>query len=181
MAENEDTLTRCLLTACETLRANEYFTPTDGKPRIPVVEDVSGDIFQAIQQSEIRGMLVAVGLDAFGDVGSGGCVTGSISVIARVQEIVGQNRSASGVLDNAARVAEKVAMTLANTACCKGSDGAKMTGGSWKLTAIEPAQALGTDGAPIPQGRAYSVRLSATNFTLTDFNRLTHAPKAGAP
>jgi hypothetical protein len=181
MAENEDTLTRCLLTACETLRASTYFTPTDGKPRIPVVEDVSGDIFQAIQQAEIRGMLVAVGLDTFGDVGSGGCVTGSISIIARVQEIVGQNRSSSGVLDNAARVAEKVAMTLANTACCKGSDGVKMTGGSWKLTAIEPAQALGTDGAPLPQGRAYSVRLSATNFTLTDFNRLTHAPKAGAP
>ncbi len=50
-----------------------------------------------------------------------------------------------------------------------------------RVQGIDPAQALGTDGAPLPQGRAYSVRLSATNFTLTDFNRLTHAPKAGAP
>ncbi len=181
MAENEDTLTRCLLTACETLRANAYFTPTDGKPRIPVVEDVSGDIFQAIQQAEIRGMLVAVGLDTLGDLQRGGCLTGTVSIIVRVQEIVGQNRSASGVLDNAARVAGKMALTLHGSTCCKDSDGAKLTGGSWQVQGIDPSQALGTDGAPLPQGRAYSVRLSATNFTLTDFNRLTHAPKAGAP
>ena len=181
MAENEDTLTRCLLTACETLRASSYFTPTDGKPKIPVVEDVSGDIFQAIQQAEIRGMHVAVGLDTFSDINSGGCLTGSISIIARVQEIVGQNRSASGVLDNAARVAAKVALVLHNTPCCKGSDGVRMTGGSWQSKGVEPAQALGTDGAPLPNGRAYSVRFTATNFTLTDFQRLTKAPSAGAP
>lgn len=181
MAENEDTLTRCLLTACETLRANTYFTPTDGRPKIPVVEDVSGDIFQAIQNAEIRGMHVAVGLDTFGSVNSGGCLTGSISIIVRVQEIVGQNRSASGVLDNAARVAGKVALVLHGTLCCKDSDGVKMTGGSWQAQGIEPAQALGTDGAPLPNGRAYSVRFTATNFTLTDFNRLTKAPSAGAP
>lgn len=181
MAENEDTLTRCLLTACETLRGTGYFTPTDGRPKIPVVEDVSGDIFQAIQQAEIRGMLVAVGLDTFGSVNNGGCLTGSISIIVRVQEIVGQNRSASGVLDNAARVCEKVALILHNTPCCKDSDGVRMTGGSWQLQGIEPAQALGTDGAPLPNGRAYSVRFTATNFTLTDFNRLTKAPSAGAP
>lgn len=181
MAENEDTLTRCLLTACETLRASTYFTPTDGKPEIPVVEDVSGDIFQAIKQAENRGMLVAVGLDTFGSIQNGGCLTGSISIIVRVQEIVGQNRSASGVLDNAARVAEKVALTLHNTACCKDSDGVRMTGGSWQAQGIEPAQALGPDGAPLPNGRAYSVRFTATNFTLTDFQRLTKAPSAGAP
>ena len=181
MAENEDTLTRCLLTACETLRASTYFTPTDGKPRIPVVEDVSGDIFQAIQQAEIRGMHVAVGLDTFGGVNNGGCLTGSISIIVRVQEIVGQNRSASGVLDNAARVAGKVALALHNTACCKDSDGVRMTGGSWQCQGIEPAQALGPDGSPLPNGRAYSVRFTATNFTLTDFQRLTKAPSAGAP
>ncbi len=181
MAENEDTLTRCLLTACETLRANEYFTPTDGKPRIPVVEDVSGDIFQAMQKAEIRGMHVAIGLDTFGGIQAGGCLTGTISIIARVQEIVGQNRSASGVLDNAARVAAKVAKVLHGSICCKDSDGAKMTGGIWQAVAVEPAMAMGPEGAPIPNGIAYSVRLSATNFTLTDFQRLTHAPKAGAP
>ena len=181
MAENEDTLTRCLLTACETLRASTYFTPTDGKPKIPVVEDVSGDIFQAIQNAEIRGMHVAVGLDTFGDINNGGCLTGSISIVVRVQEIVGQNRSASGVLDNAARVAAKVALVLHGTACCKDSDGAKMTGGSWQCRGVEPTQALGTDGAPLPNGRAYSVRFTATNFTLTDFQRLTKAPSAGAP
>ncbi len=98
-----------------------------------------------------------------------------------IVEIVGQNRSASGVLDNAARVAGKIALTLHGSTCCKDSDGAKLTGGSWQVQGIDPSQALGTDGAPLPQGRAYSVRLSATNFTLTDFQRLTHAPKAGAP
>jgi hypothetical protein len=181
MAENnEDTLTRVVLTAVEAIKADSYFSPPS-KPPIPVVSDVQQDIFQAIKMAETRGMLIAVGLDTISFPQTGGCLAAQGNLIVRVQEIIGQNRSASGVIDNGLRVAQKVGLLLSGKPACLREDGTKMTGGSLKLENIEPQAAIGADGQPLPQGRAYHVNLSFNNCSLVDFTRRTSVPQNGAP
>jgi hypothetical protein len=181
MAENnEDTLTQVLLTVCKHLREDVYFTPTNGRPAIPVVEDVNQDILKAIQLAENRGILVAVGYDTISFPQSGGCLAASGSVIVRVTEIIPQNRGASGAWDNGLRVAQRAAQALQGKACALREDGTRMTGGIWNPVRIEQQIAVGADGQALPTGRAYHLILEMTNCSLVSFTRRTTPPKPGA-
>jgi hypothetical protein len=181
MAENnEDTLTQVLLTVCKHLREDAYFTPTNGRPAIPVVEDISQDVLQAIKMAEVRGILVAVGYDTISFPQSGGCLAAEGSVIVRVTEVIPQNRGASGAWDNGLRVAQRAAQVLQGKACALREDGERMGGGSWKPDRIEQQLAVGSDGKELPAGRAYHLILKMANCSLVSFTRRTTPPKPGA-
>lgn len=181
MAENnEDTLTQVLLTVCKHLREDAYFTPTNGRPAIPVVEDINQDVIQAIKLAEVRGILVAVGYDTISFPQSGGCLAAEGSVIVRVTEVIPQNRGASGAWDNGLRVAQRAAQVLQGKACALREDGERMGGGSWKPDRIEQQLAVGSDGKELPAGRAYHLILKMTNCSLVSFTRRTTPPKPGA-
>jgi hypothetical protein len=178
---NEDYLTQCLLTMQSTLEASTYFTPTDGAPVIPVVVEVNQDIAQAIQMVQMRGILVTIAMESTSATGSGGCLTAGIQFVVRVLETISVNRSPSGTRENGVRVATAVAEILNGTPAAKREDGTTFGGGSYKWTGIVNAMAMGPDGMPAPQIKAYHVTFSIPQGTLNTFTRRNGSPPAGAP
>ena len=182
MAENnEDFLTQCLLTIKSTLEADPYFTPTDGKPPIPVLVEVFQDIQQVIQMTQMRQMLVTIAMEDETATGSGGCMTGTARFVVRVIENLSVNRSPTGTMENSLRVAQKIAQVLNNKPAAKRENGTTFGGGSYKRTGITSAAAMGPDGMPAPQCRAYHVTFTVPNGTINDFTRRNGSPPAGAP
>jgi hypothetical protein len=91
------------------------------------------------------------------------------------------NRSPSGVQENGLRVASKIAAILNGTPAAKREDGTSFGGGNYKWTGIVNAMAMGPDGMPAPQIKAYHVTFSIFQGTLNTFTRRNGAPPAGAP
>ncbi len=178
---NEDYLTQCLLTIKSTLEADEYFTPTDGRPPIPVVVEVFQDIQQIIQMTQMRGLLVTAAMESAPSKGSGGCLTIEPQFVVRVVENISINRSPSGHQDNGLRVAQKIEVILNGKPAAKREDGTNFGGGSYLPTGIVPAVAIGPDGLPSNQCRAYHATFRIPSATITDFTRLDGPPPAGAP
>lgn len=181
MAENnEDFLTQCLLTMKGTLEADAYFSPTNSAP-IPVVVEVNQDIQQAIQMVQMRGLLVTIAMEAANATGSGGCLFSSVQFVVRVLETISMNRSPSGIQENGLRVASKIAGILNGTPAAKREDGSSFGGGSYVFKGIVPAMAMGPDGMPAQQIKAYHVNFSIPQGTLNAFTRRNGSPPAGAP
>lgn len=178
---NEDYITQCLLTMQSTLESSTYFTPTDGGAPIPVVVEVNQDIAQAIQMVQMRGILVTIAMESTSATGSGGCLTASLQFVVRVLETISVNRSPTGTRENGVRVANAVAEILNGTAAAKREDGTTFGGGNYKWTGIVNAMAMGPDGMPAPQIKAYHVTFSIPQGTLNTFTRRNGSPPAGAP
>jgi len=108
-------------------------------------------------------------------------LTASLQFVVRVLETISVNRSPTGTRENGVRVANAVAEILNGTAAAKREDGTTFGGGNYKWTGIVNAMAMGPDGMPAPQIKAYHVTFSIPQGTLNTFTRRNGSPPAGAP